>query len=98
MDKLLHSQEYKSFLEEVKTTIRQTQTRVARAANRELIQLYWSIGKHIVERQQQLGWGKTVVEQLAQDLRNTFPGRSGFSARNQRMSSSPCSIAFAMNW
>ena len=37
--------------------------------NRELIALYWDIGKAIVEKQQALGWGQSVVEQIARDRR-----------------------------
>ena len=53
-----------------------------RAVNRELVGLYWEIGKEIQKKQEQLGWGKAVVETLAMDLQTAFPGRSGFSARN----------------
>ena len=44
--------------------------------------LYWDIGKRIVETQKEMGWEKSVVEQLAQDLRREFPDVKGFSARN----------------
>jgi predicted nuclease of restriction endonuclease-like (RecB) superfamily len=50
--------------------------------NKELIQLYWDIGKMIVEKQEKLGWGKSVVETLASDLRKEFPEMMGFSSRN----------------
>ncbi len=50
--------------------------------NRELVGLYWEIGKAIQKKQEQLGWGKAVVETLAKDLQAAFPGRNGFSARN----------------
>lgn len=73
---------YQHFLAEVSTDIRQTRIRVAGAANRELIQLYWRLGKGIAQKQAELGWGKSVVEQLASDLQKTFQGRSGFSVRN----------------
>ena len=46
--------------------------------------LYWDIGNAIVDRQQRLGWGESVVEALARDLRDAFPGTTGFSARNLR--------------
>lgn len=82
MSELCNQTSYTALLEELKTTIRQTRVRVAKAANRELVQLYWQIGKTIVERQTQQGWGKAVVEQLAKDLQISFAGRSGFSARN----------------
>jgi predicted nuclease of restriction endonuclease-like (RecB) superfamily len=47
-----------------------------------MLQLYWEIGKGIAERQESLGWGKSVVEQLAKDLRKEFPGTVGFSPQN----------------
>jgi predicted nuclease of restriction endonuclease-like (RecB) superfamily len=53
-----------------------------RAVNKEQIQLYWDLGKLIVERQQQYGWGKSVVENLAADLQKVFGGVSGFSPQN----------------
>jgi len=58
------------------------QIKAALSVNRELIELYWSIGRDIVERQQAAGWGKSVVEQLALDLQSEFPGISTVSARN----------------
>lgn len=53
-----------------------------RAVNKELVGLYWDIGRLIVERQQSEGWGKAVVAQLAADLQAAFPGTGGFSASN----------------
>jgi predicted nuclease of restriction endonuclease-like (RecB) superfamily len=47
-----------------------------------LIALYWDIGRLIVDRQQTAGWGKSVVEQLAQDIQAEFTGISGFSTAN----------------
>jgi predicted nuclease of restriction endonuclease-like (RecB) superfamily len=50
--------------------------------NRDLILLYWDIGRAIVEKQKTLGWGDSVVEMVAKDLRQAFPGARGFSANN----------------
>ncbi|MCP5014643.1 MAG: DUF1016 domain-containing protein [Ketobacter sp.] len=77
-----HEENCRTFLDEVKQKVRYTRTTVARTASRELIQLYWWLGKAIVDKQETLAWGKSVVEQLAQDLRQTFAGRSGFSTQN----------------
>ena len=52
------------------------------AVNLELLNLYTDVGKSIVDKQEQFGWGKSVVENLAQDLQKEFPGMQGFSARN----------------
>jgi hypothetical protein len=53
----------------VKARIQAARIAVARAANRELILLYWDLGRGIVEKQGLMGWGKTVVERLSGDLR-----------------------------
>lgn len=74
--------QYLALLDEIKTRIRNSRLQAAHAVNRELIQLYWWLGKTITEKQEQLGWGKSVVELLAQDLQKAFEGRSGFSAQN----------------
>ncbi len=73
---------YQSFLKDIKERILSAQYEALRAVNKELITLYWDIGKMIVERQEKEGWGKSVVEQLAKDLQMEFPGIKGFSERN----------------
>ena len=73
---------YEEFLRDLKDRIRLAQTKAAFSVNRELISLYWEIGKAIMERQEREGWGKGVVEMLSEDLRREFPEMKGFSARN----------------
>jgi len=73
---------YAKFLADVKSRIRTAQIKAALSVNRELIQLYWDIGKSIVEAQKGKGYGKQVVERLAADLQKEFPGVAGFSAQN----------------
>lgn len=53
-----------------------------KAVNKEQLQLYWDLGKMIVEKQKQTQWGKSVVEKIAKDLQAEFVGERGFSARN----------------
>lgn len=74
--------QYLDFVKEIKRAIQQSRLRAVRHTNRELIELYWNIGKEIVERQERHGWGKSIVERLSNDLRQEFPGVSGFSSRN----------------
>ena len=74
--------DYREFLNVIKSRIRSARISAARAVNKELISLYWEIGKNIVEKQEQLGRGKAIVERLSLDLMTDFPGVSGFSARN----------------
>jgi predicted nuclease of restriction endonuclease-like (RecB) superfamily len=78
----LIANDYSGFLIEIKARIRRGQYQALRAANKELLDLYWDIGESIHRKQGGLGWGKAVVETLARDLQMEFPGRNGFSAQN----------------
>ncbi len=80
--KIRAGSEYRLFVEDIKQRVRASQYEALKAVNRELIGLYWDIGKKIAEKQKQLGWGKSVVESLAGDLQKEFPGIKGFSAQN----------------
>ncbi len=75
-------QTYENLLEDLKIRVQQARTRAALAVNKELIVLYWEIGKRILEAQQAKGWGAKVVQQLAQDLKTAFPDMKGFSRTN----------------
>lgn len=74
--------DYAHLLAEVKERVRSAQYAALKAVNTELVGLYWDIGRMIVERQEKAGWGRSVVENLAADLRSEFPGVGGFSASN----------------
>lgn len=74
--------DYATLLGDLKQHIRSAQIRAALAVNRELIELYWRIGRAIVERQAEQGWGAKVIDQLARDLRAEFPELKGFSRSN----------------
>ncbi len=78
------SPEYRRFIEHLKDRVASARLSAARAVNRDLILLYWDIGRGIVDRQLVLGWGESVVESVATDLRRAFPATTGFSARNLR--------------
>ena len=75
---------YNELFQELKGHIREAQVRAAMAVSRELVSLYWTIGREISRRFQQQGWGTKIVERLARDLQNEFPGVEGFSPRNLR--------------
>ena len=76
--------DYAAWLGELKSRIRDARLRAALAVNTELTTLYWQIGRDILDRQFQHGWGAKVVDQLARDLRAEFPGSRGFSSTNLR--------------
>jgi len=79
---MLTTPEYRQFIEDLKARVTAARISAARAVNRDLILLYWDIGRAIVEKQQALGWGESVVEMVSTDLRRAFPEVSGFSSRN----------------
>lgn len=78
----LFTDSYDDFVRNLKDRIRSAQIKAALAVNRELILLYWQIGREILKRQQVEGWGAKVVDRLAHDLKLEFPDVSGFSSRN----------------
>ncbi len=82
MGKDLLPSDYHAFLATIKTRIQQAQLKAVVAVNTELILLYWQIGKAILARQQEQGWGTGVIEQLSKDLHAAFPQMKGFSLRN----------------
>ncbi|MBK7053108.1 MAG: DUF1016 family protein [Rhodoferax sp.] len=78
----LTSLEYGEWLSDLKLRILSAQQRATLSVNRELVLLYWNIGRDILERQQAQGWGAKIVDQLAKDLTAAFPDMKGFSRRN----------------
>jgi len=70
-------QDFNQFISEVKERIRSAQYAAMRAVNSEMTALYWDVGKMIVEKQETLGWGKAVVEQLSLELQKDFPSAKG---------------------
>ena len=73
---------YAELLEQLKTRIRSARLQAILAVNCELIQLYWEIGRTILERQEREGWGAKVIERLGADLRHEFPDMRGLSRAN----------------
>ena len=76
------SADYRQFIEELTARVTSARTPAARAITHEAILLYWDIGRGIVERQQAHGWGDSVVELVAADLRRAFPEMRGWSPAN----------------
>ena len=84
MKPALITPDYSAFLTDVKSRIQSARLAAGRAVNRELVLLYWDIGRGIVEKQSVQDWGESVVERLADDLSTEFPDMRGFSGRNLR--------------
>ncbi|MCX6993579.1 MAG: PDDEXK nuclease domain-containing protein [Kiritimatiellaeota bacterium] len=74
--------DYPRLLHDIKSRIRTAQIKATFSANREMILMYWDIGRMIVARQQKEGWGSAVIPRLSRDIRNEMPEVKGFSERN----------------
>lgn len=74
--------DYTSTITYLKKQIQESQLKATLSVNAEMIKLYWKIGETIIDRQEKSGWGSAVIERLAKDLQNAFPGVEGFSSRN----------------
>jgi predicted nuclease of restriction endonuclease-like (RecB) superfamily len=75
---------YQELLQELKARIRGAQVRAAFAVTRELVLLYWSVGREISQRFDREDWGGKIVDRLSKDLQAEFPGVEGFSPRSLR--------------
>jgi predicted nuclease of restriction endonuclease-like (RecB) superfamily len=84
---------YASLLQDIKQRIQQGRLQTVLAANSAMVRLYWDIGRSILERQGQEGWGAKVIDRLAADLRKAFPDMRGLSPRNLKYMR-----AFAAAW
>ena len=76
------SPEYLDFRNEITSRIRSAQYEALKAVNKEMIALYWEIGRRITEQQAALGWGKSVMENLSRYIQKEFPGIKGFGVSN----------------
>ncbi len=67
------------------------------AANKEMLRMYWDIGRMLQQSQYTDGWGKKTFQRLAVDLKNDYSEIKGFTVRNmQYMVSS--SMSTIKNW
>ena len=83
-DSITATAEYNELLDSIKRTLVAGQVRAARAVNNVLVETYWQIGREIVIRQREQGWGARVIGRLSADLRTSNPGVRGLSPRNLR--------------
>lgn len=73
---------YSQLLGNIKTAVSTAQQQAAMAVNSRLLFAYWQVGNLILTEQAKQGWGAKVIDQLASDLADCFPGMKGFSRRN----------------
>ncbi|MFH0905953.1 MAG: PDDEXK nuclease domain-containing protein [archaeon] len=79
---LLLDKDYLLFLEYLKNKIKDAQNKAIFSVNKELILLYWDIGKNILKKEEKEGWGSKIIDKISYDLTNSFPNLKGFSIRN----------------
>jgi len=84
---------YGATLADIKQRVLTQRLRVVIAANAAMIELYWDIGRTILDRQRNAGWGAKVIDRLSADLREAYPDMQGFSPRNLKYMR-----AFAAGW
>lgn len=76
------SGDYAGFVRKLKQRVDSARLTAGRAVNRELVLMYWDLGRAIAEKRQAMGWGESVVKRLAVDLQRAFPSVHGFSVQN----------------
>lgn len=79
---LVLPEDYQAFLGQLKDRVRTARLRALRRVNTDLLELYWTIGRDILTRQEAQAWGSGVIGRLAEDLRVAFPAMKGFSRSN----------------
>ncbi|PNV82566.1 MAG: DUF1016 domain-containing protein [Sulfurimonas sp.] len=85
MNDMQTQNDYNSFLAEIKQQIKSSQIRAINSVNKEMILLYFRIGKNINQKQKELGWGAKVIDNLSHDIKSAFPELGGFSVRNIKL-------------
>jgi len=79
---MIVANEYKEFIQNIKSKIHSAQIKAHVKVNEEMLGLYWDIGAMIVEKQKNSAWGDGLIEQISKDLQREFPNLKGFSFRN----------------
>ena len=79
---MLMPEGYDSWRKAIEIRIETAKLHAALHVNSDMLSLYWSIGKDILLKQEEQGWGKQVIAQLSHDLSVRFPDDRGYSVRN----------------
>lgn len=77
-DIIKHNNDFENII----AIIERSKARAIKAVNTEMIEMYWQIGKYISEKANNDGWGKSVVQDFSDFLKQTYPAAGGFSAQN----------------
>lgn len=81
---IIHNIEYKNWIADLKTKVKQAQLKAVITVNQQLLMFYWELGTDIIAKQRTVTWGVGLLKQLSRDLMIEFPDMKGFSERNLR--------------
>lgn len=84
MVKDINLSKYSELCDVAKEAIYEARLNIARGANRTNMELYWNLGRLIVDYQEKFGWGASIIAHLSKDLKKEFPGSIGFSEQSLR--------------
>lgn len=79
---MIVANEYKEFIQNIKSKIQSAQIKAHVKVNEEMLRLYWDIASMIVEKQKNSAWGDGFIAQMSKDLQREFPDMKGFSRTN----------------
>lgn len=83
--KIFNDSYFREWIKTLKQIIKQSQLKAAIHVNSELLQLYWDIGKEIVQRDIEAKWGSKIFATMSSELKDAFPGMEGFSVTNLKI-------------
>ena len=78
---LINNSDYFVILDDIKTKIKTAQYKAVLGANKELVELYWNIGKIIISNTK---YSTKFIGNLTRDIKQDFPNIKGYSVRNQK--------------
>ncbi len=76
------SMNYNEFISQIKNEIKESQNNAILSVNRELLLLYWKVGRKILVNVNSADWGSKIIPKLSKELKHSFPDLKGFSERN----------------
>lgn len=80
MDKI--NTQYNKAVQLIKSAILQNQLEAAKAVNRQMLALYYGVGKYVSDNTRKEVWGTGAIETISEQLRRELPGLRGFGVSN----------------
>ena len=74
--------DYNIAVQTIKDAILRSQYQAAKLVNREMLSLYYGIGRYISANSREVFWGTGAIRTISEKLRKELPGLKGFSETN----------------